>query len=80
MKCCKQSGSIIGCLVIGIILVILSIVLIIGAFSWFPPAHSLYDLSESVITGMLGCASLIIGAIFIVVGIVLNKLEKGAIN
>ncbi len=73
---CKQSGSTIGCLVIGIILIVLSIVLIVGAFSWFPPEHSLYDLSESVITGMLGCASLIIGAIFVVVGIVLNNVSS----
>ena len=73
---CKQSGSIIGCLIICIVIIILSIVLIIGALTWFPPTHSLYNLSESVITGMLGCASLIIGAIFIVVGIVLNKVEK----
>ncbi|WP_116964829.1 hypothetical protein [Fastidiosibacter lacustris] len=78
MKCksCKQPASTIGCLIIGVVLVVLSIILILGAFTWYTTETSLYDLSDSVITGMLGCASLIIGTIFIVVGIVLAKIEK----
>lgn len=72
----KKPASIIISLLLGLVLILLSIILLFGAFFWFGNEHSLYRLSESVITGMLGCASLLIGAMFIIVSLVLNSIEK----
>ena len=72
----KKPASIIISLLLGLVLILLSIILLFGAFFWFGNERSLYRLSESVITGMLGCASLLIGAMFIIASLVLNSIEK----
>lgn len=67
--------SILICILIGIVLVIMSMVLIHGAFFWFEVNFNLYELGESLILAMLGCVSLLIGVIFIIVGSIIYKLD-----
>ncbi|WP_119342828.1 hypothetical protein [Facilibium subflavum] len=73
----KTSASIstIICFLIGILLIVASIILIISAFAWSDSQMNLYRLDRSLITGMIGSASLLVGCIFILVGFTLYRID-----
>ncbi|MFZ9036168.1 MAG: hypothetical protein ACO2ZM_08665, partial [Francisellaceae bacterium] len=74
------SLSITACTLLGVLWLLIFIVLIILAVVSFQgiegQVYDLYDFAETVIITLIAVACLIIGGIFIVVGVVLHHLDK----